>query len=92
MARTIKGKAMTAAASAAPCQVKGRLIPKLSNSQRPRGPCRPSRSSRRYPTTTGGKTKGKCEFILYSFDVKVEGKNVCRNGDMMTHNDKNALG
>lgn len=45
---------------------------------------------------TGGvassKTKGKAEFILYSFDVKIEGKNVCRMGDTMTHNDKNAVG
>jgi uncharacterized Zn-binding protein involved in type VI secretion len=38
------------------------------------------------------KIKGKCEFTLYSFDVKVEGKNVCRMGDMLTHNDKNAVG
>ncbi|HET9386381.1 MAG TPA: DUF4150 domain-containing protein [Gemmatimonadales bacterium] len=38
------------------------------------------------------KIKGKCEFTLYSFDVKVEGKNVCRMGDMLTHNDKNAIG
>lgn len=56
-----------------------------------------------YKTSTGdeagsaggvasGKTKGKCEFTLYSFDVKIEGKNVCRMGDMMTHNDKNAVG
>ena len=39
-----------------------------------------------------GVTKGKAEFINYSFDVKIEGKNVCRNGDMMTHNDKNTMG
>ena len=39
-----------------------------------------------------GKIKGKAEFILYSFDVKIEGKNACRMGDMMTHNDKNGLG
>lgn len=39
-----------------------------------------------------GKTKGKAEFALYSFDVKIEGKNACRNGDLMTHNDKNAMG
>ena len=38
------------------------------------------------------KTRGKCEFSLYSFDVKIEGKNVCRTGDLMTHNDKNAVG
>lgn len=39
-----------------------------------------------------GKTRGKAEFILYSFDVKIEGKNVCRNGDLMSHNDKNTMG
>jgi uncharacterized Zn-binding protein involved in type VI secretion len=38
------------------------------------------------------KTKGKCQFILYSFDVKIEGKNACRMGDTLTHNDKNAVG
>ncbi|HVY46169.1 MAG TPA: DUF4150 domain-containing protein [Minicystis sp.] len=31
--------------------------------------------------------QGKAEFILYSFDVKVEGKNVCRLGDLMLHNE-----
>jgi hypothetical protein len=36
-----------------------------------------------------GKTKGKAEFINYSFDVKIEGKNVPRALDMMLHNDKN---
>jgi uncharacterized Zn-binding protein involved in type VI secretion len=39
-----------------------------------------------------GKVKGVCEFVLYSFDVKIEGKNVCRDGDMLTHNEKNAVG
>ncbi len=44
--------------------------------------------------TAGGgmissKIKGKAEFINFSFDVKVEGKNVCRAFDMMLHNDKN---
>ncbi|HET6150896.1 MAG TPA: DUF4150 domain-containing protein [Polyangia bacterium] len=38
------------------------------------------------------KIKGKAEFILYSFDVKIDGQNACRMGDMMTHNDKNAVG
>jgi hypothetical protein len=33
--------------------------------------------------------KGVCEFMLYSFDVKFEGKNVCRMGDMLWHNKKN---
>lgn len=36
-----------------------------------------------------GKIKGKAEFVLYSFDVKVEGKNVPRALDIMLHNDKN---
>lgn len=31
-------------------------------------------------------TKGKAEFLNYSFDVKVEGKNVPRLGDMMLQN------
>lgn len=39
-----------------------------------------------------GKIKGKAEFVLYSFDVMLEGKNACRMGDLMTHNDKNAVG
>ena len=39
-----------------------------------------------------GKIKGEAEWILYSFDVKFEGKNVCRTPDMMTHNAKNAAG
>jgi len=30
-----------------------------------------------------------CEFLLYSFDVKFEGKNVCRMGDSLWHNKKN---
>jgi Toxin PAAR-like domain len=30
--------------------------------------------------------KGKAEFVLYSFDVKVEGKNVCRLTDIMVLN------
>ncbi|WP_224361973.1 DUF4150 domain-containing protein [Hyalangium versicolor] len=44
--------------------------------------------------TAGGgvasnKTKGKAEFVNFSFDVKFEGKNVARAFDMMLHNDKN---
>lgn len=35
------------------------------------------------------KTKGKAEFIGFSFDVKFEGKNVARALDLMLHNDKN---
>lgn len=33
-----------------------------------------------------GTTKGKAEFVNYSFDVKIEGKNVPRLGDMMVQN------
>ncbi len=44
--------------------------------------------------TAGGgvvssKTKGKAEFVNFSFDVQFEGKNVCRAFDLMLHNDKN---
>jgi hypothetical protein len=35
------------------------------------------------------KIKGKAEFVMFSFDVKFEGKNVCRAFDIMLHNDKN---
>lgn len=35
------------------------------------------------------KIKGKAEFVLFSFDVKFEGKNVARAFDLMLHNDKN---
>ena len=45
--------------------------------------------------TVGGvvssKFKAACEFMLYSFDVKFEGKNVCRLGDMLFHNEKNII-
>jgi hypothetical protein len=33
-----------------------------------------------------------CEFLIYSFDVKFEGNNVCRMGDQLFHNKKNILG
>lgn len=44
--------------------------------------------------TAGGgvassKTKGKAEFVNFSFDVKFEGKNVPRSFDLMLHNNKN---
>jgi hypothetical protein len=47
--------------------------------------------------TAGGgvassKTKGEAEFMMYSFDVKIEGKNVCRLGDPLFHNAKNIMG
>lgn len=35
------------------------------------------------------KIKGKAEFVNFSFDVKIEGKNVPRAFDLMLHNDKN---
>ncbi len=38
------------------------------------------------------KSKGACEFMMYSFDVKFEGKNVCRMGDPLFHNKKNIVG
>lgn len=38
------------------------------------------------------KIKGTCEFMMYSFDVKFEGKNACRLGDPLFHNDKNGMG
>ena len=37
------------------------------------------------------KIKGACEFMMYSFDVKFEGKNVCRMGDPLFHNEKNIM-
>ena len=57
----------------------------------------------KYPITTGdeagsvggvisGVMKGEAEFMLYSFDVKFEGRNVCRMGDPMFHNKKNMMG
>jgi len=39
-----------------------------------------------------GSTKGPAEFMMYSFDVKLEGKNVCRLGDPLFHNKKNGMG
>jgi Domain of unknown function (DUF4150) len=38
------------------------------------------------------KIKGACEFMMYSFDVKFEGKNVCRLADPLFHNEKNGMG
>lgn len=37
-------------------------------------------------------TKGVCEYMMFSFDVKFEGKNVCRMGDPLFHNKKNIMG
>jgi hypothetical protein len=33
-----------------------------------------------------------CEYLLYSFDVKFEGNNVCRLSDQLWHNKKNIMG
>ena len=46
--------------------------------------------------TAGGgvsssKSQGKAEFVNYSFDVQIEGKNVARAMDLMLHNGKNTL-
>lgn len=45
------------------------------------------------PGSAGGvvsnKIKGKAEFVMFSFDVVFEGKNVARAFDLMLHNDKN---
>ena len=46
--------------------------------------------------TAGGVASGvnrnEAEFMLYSFDVKMDGKNACRLGDPLFHNKKNMLG
>jgi len=39
-----------------------------------------------------GVNMGECEYLMYSFDVKFEGKNVCRLGDQLFHNKKNICG
>ncbi len=48
------------------------------------------------PGSAGGVVSGKfksvCEFMNYSFDVKFEGRNVCRLGDQLFHNKKNIMG
>ena len=36
--------------------------------------------------------KQECEFLMYSFNVMLEGKNVCRLGDPLWHNKKNICG
>lgn len=55
-----------------------------------------SRSSGDEPGTLKGiissTQMGICEFMMYSFDVKFEGKNVCRMGDPLFHNKKNIMG
>ena len=48
------------------------------------------------PGTAGGVRsstfKQNCEFLMYSFNVMIEGKNVCRMGDPLWHNKKNICG
>jgi len=39
-----------------------------------------------------GTHKNVCEFMMYSFDVKFEGRNVCRLADPLFHNKKNIMG
>ena len=52
-----------------------------------------SRSSGDEAGTAGGVLSSvnmnECEYLLYSFDVKFEGKNVCRLGHPLWHNKKN---
>jgi hypothetical protein len=55
-----------------------------------------ARSSGDEAGTNGGVLSGVnmnvCEYLLYSFDVKFEGNNVCRLGDPLWHNKKNIMG
>jgi len=48
------------------------------------------------PGTAGGVVsscnRGEAEFMMYSMDVKFDGKNVCRMGDPLFHNKKNIPG
>ena len=58
----------------------------------------------KYSTTTGDEagtagggvvsntTRGEAEYMVYSFDIMIEGKNVCRLGDPMFQNKKNIMG
>lgn len=39
-----------------------------------------------------GCNMGPAEFMMSSFDVKLEGKGVCRLGDVLFHNRKNTMG
>lgn len=55
-----------------------------------------SRSTGDEPGRYGGilsrVNKDVCEFLSYSFDVKLEGRNACRLGDPLYHNRKNVMG
>jgi hypothetical protein len=54
------------------------------------------RSSGDEPGVAGGVISNvnmnECEFMMYSFDVKFDGKNACRMGDPLFHNRKNIMG
>jgi hypothetical protein len=39
-----------------------------------------------------GVNMGVCEFMMYSFNVKFDGNNVCRLGDPLFQNKKNMMG
>lgn len=39
-----------------------------------------------------GTVQDECEFMMYSFDTKFEGRNVCRLADPLFHNKKNIMG
>lgn len=65
--------------------------------------CMPMVRGARYSVSSGdeagsaggvasGTVKGAAEFVVYSFDVKFEGRNVCRLGDPLFHNNKNTMG
>lgn len=65
--------------------------------------CMPMLKNAEYRKSTGdepgvnggvisGVNKSICQIVTYSFDVKFEGRNVCRLGDTMMHNKKNIIG
>lgn len=55
-----------------------------------------SKSSGDEAGTAGGVAssvnRDAAEFMMYSFDVKMDGKNACRLGDPLFHNKKNIMG
>src|SRR2546429_77670 len=59
-ARPSSGTPMLPAASAAPVHLNAMTMPNHSSSSPPSGPRLPKRSRRKYPTTTGGSTRGRC--------------------------------
>jgi hypothetical protein len=65
--------------------------------------CMPMTKDAKYSMTSGdeagtaggvvsGTIMGEAEFMMYSFDVKLDGKNACRLGDPLFHNKKNIMG